>query len=264
MRFARQKPGKPGVSLAVGLSAAALALGLASCGGDEDSTSGTSSSTSTNPPAASSSPATSGSGSGSDADSGSGAKPASNGDSRQKTSAGPLKGVDMNTTPQEEREEASRFVPKHHTDTGGGSAQFRVREGADNSIQDFGDEITGSEFEEASTVLHNYLDAQAAGNWAAACATYSERMMKLIEQLGKATTNEDSGCAGILGGLSRYPEVDALREAEASHADAISLRAEDDRGFLIFRGFEDDVYFIQMDKDDGKWKVGAMEALSTF
>ena len=268
MKFMRQKPGELGACLVAGLSAVVLSIGFASCGGDGDSTNATSSKASTSSSVGSTPPTTSGSNSGSSASSGSSTASGSgtdqglNAEPGQKTTAASPNGLDENTTPQEEREEASKFVPKKHTSTGGGAAQFRVKEG-DNSIQEYGEEVTDAEFEEAATVLHNYFDAMAAGNWAAACASFSESMVKSLETLGERMTNEPSGCAGVLGTMED-PLLDAPIQAEADSIDAISLRAEDDTGFLIYRGLEENVYVILMKKDDGHWKVGALAGTSPF
>lgn len=45
---------------------------------------------------------------------------------------------------------------------------------------------------------------------------------------------------------------------EAAQADVGSLRFEDDRAFILYRGAGDMVYAMQMTKEDGVWKVGGL------
>ena len=161
---------------------------------------------------------------------------------------------------QGEEKEASDFVPKHHHDSGGGSGQFREPKGGDNSVQEYGGEAGTSELDEAAAAMHGYFDARAAANWAASCEYLSKSG---IEQAGKiAEINgqkpENQGCAAVMEAVWT-PVLDATLEDEAKEADAGSLRVEGDHGFLIYLGLEGTRELLQMDKEEGHWKVATLE-----
>jgi hypothetical protein len=152
-----------------------------------------------------------------------------------------------------EAEEAREFVPKQHSDSGGGSKQFRAPKGSDNSIQDYGAEAGGSEFDQAATTLHNFLDARAEGNWAAACSYMSPVLIKSLETLA-AHTKELKGCAEILGKLTNPAAMGALR-AEAAQANVASLRVKGKQAFVIYTGPKGAVIAMGMTPEGGIWKV---------
>jgi hypothetical protein len=153
--------------------------------------------------------------------------------------------------------EASDFVPKQHSDSGGGSEQFKVK-GGDNSIQEFGAEADESEFEEAATALHNFLDARAEGNWAATCNYMSKSVIESFEKLvSQSKEPADMSCSEILGKLVN-PAAKALIEAEAEKADVRSLRTEGEQAFLIYTGTEGTILAMPMANEDGEWKVASL------
>jgi hypothetical protein len=47
---------------------------------------------------------------------------------------------------------------------------------------------------------------------------------------------------------------------EIARIDAVSLRHEGERAFLIYRGDKGTVYAIPMGQEDGAWKVGGLSA----
>ncbi len=149
------------------------------------------------------------------------------------------------------------FTPRPHHDSGGGAGPFETK-GGDNSIQEYGAEPSGAEFEAAAAVLHEYLDARAARAWAAACERLSPAIAgELAQQLG-AAQGEQPECASVLAELSAGVPAAALREAAA--VDAAALRVEGNSGFLLLRDSRGDPYFIPMFRDDGGWKVAAIAA----
>ncbi len=140
--------------------------------------------------------------------------------------------------------------------SGGGSGQYRVK-GGDNSIQDFGEESSESELEEAATALHDYYVALARSEWQRACSKLSDVVVGQLRALAsQAKQGIGKGCAAILGGIS--PSLPASVARESTIVDAGSLRVEGDRGFLIYRGAEGTVYAINMALEDDSWKVGAL------
>lgn len=152
---------------------------------------------------------------------------------------------------------AADFVPKQHKDSGGGSKQYIVK-GGDNSVQEFGGEADDAELEAAATVLHNFLDARAEGNWAAACQYMSKEMIKSFEQLATAAKQIDaSSCGAIVAGLTN-PAAKASMKAEAEKADVGSLRTEGDRSFLIYTAGGDTILVMPMKNEGGNWKVASL------
>jgi hypothetical protein len=150
-----------------------------------------------------------------------------------------------------------------HHDSGGGSAQFEAK-GADNSIEEFGEEASAQEREEAAGSLHAYLDSYAAGRWAAACSYMSTQMIAGLEQLprlGKQAASFE-GCPKTLAAINAHPGSQAAREA-AARADVASLRAEAGRGFILYRG-AGGVYEMPMALEDGVWRVGSIAGSPLF
>lgn len=148
-----------------------------------------------------------------------------------------------------------RFTPRPHHDSAGGSKQF-VQKGGDNSVQEYGSEESGSDFAEAATALHTYLDARAAGAWGAACETLTPSIVdEVISQLGGATASKGD-CAEVLAALNSGVPPVALREA--AEADVAALRSKGDAGFLIFKGARDEAFFIPVHREDGHWKLAAV------
>ena len=151
---------------------------------------------------------------------------------------------------------SASFQPRSHRDSGGGAAQFETK-GGDNSIQESGSETSGGEFAQAAAALHDYLDARAAHAWAAACESLFAGVTEQLSQLtGAGGQGRKPGCAEALADLSAGIPDSALREAAV--ADAGSLRAEGDRGFLLFKGAHGAGYFVPMAREGGEWKVAAI------
>jgi hypothetical protein len=152
---------------------------------------------------------------------------------------------------------ASDFTPKHHTDSGGGSEQFRVK-GGDNSVQEFGGEADTSERDAAAVALHNFLDARAEGNWAAACQYMSKSTVESFEKLAaQAKQVGDTSCAGILEKLTN-PAAKGAMKAEAEKANVGSLRIEGEQAFVIYTGIDGTVLVMPMANEGGDWKVASL------
>lgn len=144
-----------------------------------------------------------------------------------------------------------------HNDSGGGSAQYHVK-GGDNSVQNFGDEADTSERDQAAANVHGFLDARANQDWAKACTYLAGPVVEQLESVAeKAEQFEGKGCAAILEALASQANPKLLRE-EAAQANIGSLRIEDERAFVIFRGLEGTVYTIPMVDEDGEWRLGSI------
>jgi len=149
-----------------------------------------------------------------------------------------------------------KFNPPVHHDSGGGSKQFEAK-GGDNSIQQFGSEASGDEFSQAAIALHGYLDARAAGAWAAACSYMADGVTAQLSQMsGAGKQGGHLSCAKILAALSGGLPPAALHEV--AEADVGSLRIEGERAFVLFHGAHGVDYFMPMVREGGEWKVAAL------
>jgi hypothetical protein len=154
-------------------------------------------------------------------------------------------------------ESATSFKPKRHHDSGGGSTPYRVQ-GGDNSIQNFGAEAEGSEFEQVAAALHDFLDARAVGDWAAACSYMSKSVVESFERLAaQAKQTAGASCAKVVGELTS-PAAKPAMKAEAAKANVRSLRIEGERAFLIYTGDEKTVLAMPMTHEGGAWKVASL------
>jgi hypothetical protein len=173
-------------------------------------------------------------------------------------STGSNEGGSRSQQGDEPAEPATPVKPAPLKVSGGGSAQYRI-EGGDNSIQNFGEESEESELEEAATALHDYLVARAEEDWPAACANLARTVMDQLDVLASHSSQlKGQDCAEILGALT--PALPAAVRHESTIVDAGSLRLEDERAFLIYRGAKETEYAVLMEQEDGAWKVGALAA----
>lgn len=226
--------GRAGLAILSIAAAALLALGLAACGGGGDSSTTTSTATTASQ--------------GSKESSGNGSKKKT-GKEKQGGGGGKSSGSGGGSS--------SSDKPIHHKDSGGGSTQYRVK-GGDNSVQNFGDEADTSERDQAAAAVHGFLDARANQDWTKACsylaASVKEQLESVVE---KSEQFKGKGCGAILEALASQANPKLLRE-EAAQASVGSLRVEDERAFVIFRGVEKTVYTMPMANEDGRWLVASV------
>jgi hypothetical protein len=154
-------------------------------------------------------------------------------------------------------DDAGGFVPKGHNDSGGGAEQFKVK-GGDNSVQEFGEEADAEEFDAAAVALHNFLDARAEGNWAAACEFMSKDVIESFEKLAsRAKQIDDSSCGAILEKLTNPAAAQSMKE-EAAKANVGSLRIEGEQAFVLYTGIDGTILTMPMANEDGDWKVASL------
>ena len=219
-------------TLAGALALFLLAAGLAACGGGSGDSSGSSSTEAAQ------------------------AQTAGGSGSKQSEAKGD-EGGESGSEGSSRKSEATEFTPKQHSDTGGGSQQY-VQKGGDNSVQEFGKEADQQEFNDAAVVLHNFLDARAEANWAAACDYMSKSVVESFEKLAaQAKQLKDTSCAGILEKLTN-PAAKSAMKREAEKANVGSLRVEGDRSFVIYKGVNGTVLAMPMANESGDWKVASL------
>ncbi|HEX5929788.1 MAG TPA: hypothetical protein VFY48_10385 [Solirubrobacterales bacterium] len=137
-----------------------------------------------------------------------------------------------------------------------GSAGFRTK-GGDNSIQDFGKESEGEDFEEASEVVVGFLLAREKGNWATVCSYTAKATLKPIEQFtARDPKYAGKGCPELLAALLGAAPASTRASTVGDGID--SLREEGDTAFALYHGTDGVNYTLPMVKEDGQWKVGGM------
>jgi hypothetical protein len=137
--------------------------------------------------------------------------------------------------------------------SGGGSAQFRVKDG-DNSIQEYGSEAGREQLREAARTVHAYYAALATEAWRNACSHLGREELAHLTTL--AAKLRRRGCAPVLAKL--FGSVSPAEGREATAVDAVSLRRDGAQGFLIYRGAQGKAYFILLRHEGGGWTVAAL------
>jgi hypothetical protein len=233
-------------TIATAMLTIAAALALAACGaGGGESPGGTGASTATEAGAASKPPAQHQDGAAKGEGQGTSSGQSQGGDGSKGSGSGPAAG-----------DTSASFTPPAHRDSATGAAAFETK-GGDNSIQEFGAEGSGSDFEAAATALHGYLDARAAGAWRDACSYMSPGVVTSLAQFSGGSGGGAS-CPETLASLSAGVPAAALEEA--AEAEVGALRIEGDRAFLLFHVAHGSDYFMPMAREGGAWKVGAIAA----
>jgi len=140
--------------------------------------------------------------------------------------------------------------------SGGGAEQFRSK-GEDNSIQEFGDEGSESELQQAAEATYGFLSSRAQEEWDVACSYLAKSNIEQLEQLGsQAPQFRNAGCAAILEAFTR--QLPAAAERVIATVDAGSLRREGEQGFLMYYGAERTPYAMPLKDEGGTWKVAAL------
>jgi hypothetical protein len=132
--------------------------------------------------------------------------------------------------------------------------------GGDDSIQSYGVESNGDERVQAAGVLKAYLAAQLNRDWTSACALLALETRQDIERLWEraAGTKGGQACqkamAGFLAGVPKG-EIQALGELHV-----LSMRAEGDRGFIIYDDGNGRASESPMQLEQGHWRVRTLIA----
>lgn len=142
------------------------------------------------------------------------------------------------------------------TATPEGAGSFR-RPGADNSIQEYGEEADDAELEAASEVAVAYMGARAQGDWKKTCTYMAESAVKPLERIAASSPQfEGDGCAAVLEAfLGSTPAPD---RASTIAGGVGSLRVDGARAFALYHGTDGRDYFLPLVEEDGEWKIGAL------
>jgi hypothetical protein len=140
---------------------------------------------------------------------------------------------------------------------GGLSAQFDGPNGG-SKFAAFGEESSAAEREAASAVLERNLAARAVGKWGAQCSTLTLTMIEEFERPSKGG-NPSSLCPGELKALA-----EPLPDTKGARADTLggpidAFRVKGSRGYALYHGNDGSDYAMLLAKEDGHWKVAALQ-----
>jgi hypothetical protein len=187
------------------------------------------------------------------------AKLGANGDASQARPGSPPQSGPTSATQPSSGTPRSSSQAKRHNGSSGGSGQL-TSQGADNSVEEFGAEAKGGEFEAAAASLHRLLDARAQRNWVAACEYLSTAAKTGLAELSiQVPQLKGKGCPIQVSALTESISSTALHEAAI--ADVASVRVRGDHGVVIYRGARDQIEAITMAREGREWKVAALSAV---
>jgi hypothetical protein len=140
----------------------------------------------------------------------------------------------------------------------GPSRQFLVR-GGDNIVQTFGQEATLAEREQASRVIHKWMQARAAQAWTRDCSYFASSFAKALTKDAHAVTG---------GKAKTCPQALAYfgHEASGSYKNTLdgpidSLRIGKGHGYAQYHGSDGHDWIIPVARDHGRWLVAAAAPL---
>jgi len=141
--------------------------------------------------------------------------------------------------------------------SGSGSKEFTVP-GGDNSVQEFGAEASTAERQAASRVLETYMKARAAEDAQTTCASLSKTVRAQLQDLAKAVPGVEPGasCVAIFTAIDK--RTPPSTRANTMTGPISGFRVEGNRGFALYHGTKNTDYTIQMEREGGGWKVGAL------
>jgi hypothetical protein len=135
------------------------------------------------------------------------------------------------------------------------SAEFRGK-GPNSEIPTAGKEASVAEREAASKVLEENLEARAARDWEAQCATLTKPLIKGIEK-SSSVLGAGSGCAKALEAQAAPASPSSLANTMTGPIDAFRV-VGGTRGFALYHGVNGKDYVMPMLMEGGEWKVTSL------
>ena len=129
--------------------------------------------------------------------------------------------------------------------------------GGEASIEDFGTEAAGSERAAILASFQGYLNSVGAEDYATACGYLAASVKSGLRQFSAAPLKA-KGCAAILPKLLA-PTVAAMAREQAN-GEVRRVRAQGNRGFVVFRAPGAKLYQQTMAREGGRWKVTTVAA----
>jgi hypothetical protein len=136
----------------------------------------------------------------------------------------------------------------------GPSREFLIR-GGDNALQTFGEEATKSEREQASEVIHAWMKARAAQDWAKDCSYFSKHYIHQLITTDAVVVSHGkvNNCAEGLAFFG-HEVSGSYKNNLAGPID--SLRVGEGHGYAQYHGSDGHDWVIAVDREGGKWWVG--------
>jgi len=140
-----------------------------------------------------------------------------------------------------------------------GASSF-IQAGADNSIPEYGSEVSGSQKAEAEKALAAFLSARVKKNWSVACFYLGSQQRGLMETLAKSSKAKVTGCRGALAIIATHTSSAELANAPSGAIDA--FRVKGSKAFALFYGPHRHKYMMPMVLERGGWKVSQLAPVS--
>jgi hypothetical protein len=160
---------------------------------------------------------------------------------------------DDSSTGAETEAKPERLYPRVH----GPSREFLIP-GGDNIVQFFGQEASPAEREAASKVVHAWMKARVAKDWAENCKYLSKPYTKeLVADANQVSKGKATDCPETLA----FFGPDASGTSGNTLTGPIdSLRMRGLRAYAQWHGPEED-WILPMRKEGGEWKVESASPL---
>lgn len=135
-------------------------------------------------------------------------------------------------------------------------AKHEESESSDQSIQQFGNEASGSEKSEVLAAMHAFIRAFGAGNFSAVCKGAAASLREQTEAYAKAQKSGPASCPAFLSKLVQTTEP--AKAKRALEALVTHVRIKGDSAFVLYKPAGEPVsYFVLVHEDDG-WKATSL------
>jgi hypothetical protein len=125
--------------------------------------------------------------------------------------------------------------------------------GGDNVIQTFGREATPAEREQASRVIHKWMQARAVQDWKKDCSYWSKAARKTItEDAHSVTDGRVKNCPQALAYFGHDASGDYKNNLDGP---IDSLRLGEGHGYAQYHGSDGRDWIVPVDGEGGKWLV---------
>lgn len=127
------------------------------------------------------------------------------------------------------------------------------------AVRAFGSEATGTEAKQAEALLIGYLDARAVQDWSSACDLLARSSQRFLSRVARNLERiKGESCAAAMASLTnRLPPPGGFAAIKPK-----SVRIARDRGYVLYTTARDAVYAIPITREDGEWRVGALNGRS--
>jgi hypothetical protein len=130
-------------------------------------------------------------------------------------------------------------------------------QGGEKSIEEFGQEASGSQRSALLGAFHAYLGALAARDYASACGHLSVNVRRSLEQL-LAKAKKGVGCPRVLPALLAPTAATIARQQDEGQITKVRVKGE--RAFVVFHAPGAKLYQLTMVREGGRWKVATVAA----